>query len=123
MNNDIDRFTNCYSTSEKWTGKYWIDGKKIYSKSVTYNFPNSYSSQTLSIPIILTNIDSTINIYGTYKSGSGIYSVPLATGSGDVGIISFGKIDSTSIQVRIGGTQSFSNSIFYVTIEYTKTTD
>ena len=31
-NNDIGFH---YSTEEQWTGKYWIDGKKIYTKTIT----------------------------------------------------------------------------------------
>lgn len=26
-----------YSTSEQWTGEYWIDGRKIYSKTIAYS--------------------------------------------------------------------------------------
>ena len=33
------------STDEHWTGKYWIDGKKIYEKIITfYRFPVTYYS-------------------------------------------------------------------------------
>ena len=31
-----NRFPTNYSTSEQFTGKYWIDGKKIYRKSYSY---------------------------------------------------------------------------------------
>lgn len=30
-----------YSTSETWTGEYWIDGKKIYRKVVKENSTKS----------------------------------------------------------------------------------
>ena len=30
-----------YSTEEQWTGEYWIDGKKIYRKTIVQNIESS----------------------------------------------------------------------------------
>lgn len=48
------RFT--YSTSEQWTGEYWIDGKKIY----IYKLPEYYSAATGTIDKAITAIDGDI---------------------------------------------------------------
>lgn len=35
-----NRFPTNYSTQEQFTGKYWIDGKKIYRRVLEFNLPN-----------------------------------------------------------------------------------
>ena len=59
-NNDIGFH---YSTEEQWTGKYWIDGKKIYTKAIYINQTHPNTEE-----IIITHnseIDYIINYYGT----------------------------------------------------------
>lgn len=43
-----------YSTEEQWTGEYWIDGKKIYRKTIVQNIESS------SLQIDTNNLDAEI---------------------------------------------------------------
>lgn len=51
-----------YSTEERWTGKYWTDGKKIYSRVHVFNSLQFFeqSSGSITIPGVLTNNEETI---------------------------------------------------------------
>ena len=53
-----------YSTEEQWTGKLWVDGKKIYQKTVTFEgLPNS---TTGNYQHGIEDINIVINISGFY---------------------------------------------------------
>lgn len=49
-----------YSTSEQFTGDYWIDGKKIYQKVLVIS-KSSISSSTVVLSHNIANIDHIIN--------------------------------------------------------------
>ena len=83
---DITAFT--YSTSEQWTGEYWIDGKKIYTR--TFKLPTITTSPTETTTDLLVsdinrcwidNSNSYLKLSGNqvyfplgyYKSQSGWY--------------------------------------------------
>lgn len=67
-----NRFPTNYSTQEQFTGKYWIDGKKIYQKTIVYN-KAAGTSPTLVINIdnTLVNIEDIVHIEGTFKHSNG----------------------------------------------------
>ena len=54
-----------YSTSEQDTGLTWIDGKKIYQKTYVKDSTN-ISGTLVTIDASALNIDTCINIYGTF---------------------------------------------------------
>lgn len=55
---------NIYSTEETFTGKYWIDGKKIYRKVVTGTITSAHTKINLSH-------DNIINISGKILGDNG----------------------------------------------------
>lgn len=39
MDNLPSKSQRTYSTTEQWTGEYWIDGKKIWKKTIQFTIP------------------------------------------------------------------------------------
>lgn len=108
-----------YSTTEHWTGKYWIDGKKIYRKVYTFTSPLS------NIDATSLNIDFVIKIEGGgYAVGSGQSGnqwLPLGftASSGDIWVsLDYNK---SSKKFSYTGWRHIENG--YYIFEYTKTTD
>lgn len=52
-----------YSTEEQWTGKYWLDGKKIYT--ITFAVPKFNNTKT-NVDFGVKNIAQLINIEGAF---------------------------------------------------------
>lgn len=121
INSIID--AEIYSTDEIKTNKVWIDGKPIYRKVVSVNFPTSSSTATTNHNI--SNIDTVTDYeliwldtadskwYKSYKDTTGQYYVQ-ADG-----------ISSTSVYVKSGSNYDWAKRTAnrYAIIEYTKTTD
>ena len=109
-----------YSTTEHKTGKKWIDGKDIWSKTYysATNWANETSIGTISDLAQVTNIQDITSINGTavYQNfGSDGTNVSMARVSKDSNNV------GTVVVQRAGG---FVNSYpSTVTLEYTKTTD
>ena len=57
-----------YSTEEQWTGEYWIDGKKIYTKTFIGSFRWGDN--------LLTNVSTLIHAMGQGKIDDNIRLVP-----------------------------------------------
>lgn len=117
---------NVYSTEEVFTGKYWIDGKKIYKKTISFNassteiyintgIPNSsIDNMWIARPsyCIESNGAYFYNLDGSfYKSNGDWLSARINCDYGDIARVEL-KSDSVS-RIEKG----------YVTIEYTKTTE
>lgn len=73
-----------YSTEEQFTGRYWIDGKKVYRKVVKKN--SIEISTNASIPIVShASVDTIVDLRGTYDDGVGtIRKYPLIQNTGTV---------------------------------------
>jgi hypothetical protein len=108
--NKSDGFS--YSTSEKWTGKYDTDGRKIYVKVVTGTTP---SSSFASIAHGITGLYKNRNLYGYCKTLSGSF-IPLGFWNGAQYFCAF--TNSTNLELRIQ--QEYYALPFEITIEYTK---
>ena len=103
-----------YSINEQNTGQKWIDGKPIYQK--TFNV-----SANVSIDITSLNIDSIVDISGTFETAShGIYSVNMYALSTYYSRVSLTR---TSLLLEIHGDNDWLASTGNITILYTKTTD
>lgn len=90
-----------YSLEEQFTGKYWIDGKKIYKKTVFIKSNNTPHG---------TNIDKVISIKAIYNRGN---TYGQSDGSNDT------TIQSSNIYLT-GNVNTYVSSGVYITIEYTK---
>lgn len=109
---------NTYSTNETFTGKYWIDGKKIYRKvcgKTTLSSANSNPS--IAHGIDLNTLDKVLSINAVAKqNGSYVYF----TGASVLG-------DALKFCVYMNGANyttriSWDMDYIYIITEYTKTT-
>lgn len=106
-----------YSTSEQDTGLTWIDGKEIYSKTVSLgNLPNA-SQKTVAHGI--TNIATFVKIGGIAISDSGS-GFPLGMVRPDQASLGIGMYASDTNIVIITGTDRRTWT-GHATLYYTKT--
>ena len=112
-----------YSTSEVFTGKLWIDGKKIYRK--VYEVTKAQTSNNNpDIPTNVSNIDTIISEDGILVRSDNQFTKIPANFDNQSWWVYFSDISKTIIRVRIG--QSLYDNAFvklFVVIQYTKTTD
>ena len=110
-----------YSTDEHIVGT-WIDGKPIYRK--TYYMSSMPNSSFVNVAHNISNIDTITNLWGVMINRDGttvnfnFTGTPALYGNGSTLCI---RANTTNIV--IGTTANWTNSIAYVHIEYTKTTD
>lgn len=106
---------NTYSTNEQFTGKYWIDGKKIYRKAFEF-----ISSNTLNtwIKIGDINFSKIINISSVLSVGNENYSIPLDESNGDKISVYCNKGASAIYELHT--VNWFSNRNCIAIVEYTK---
>ena len=112
-----------YSTTEHFTGKYWTDGKPIYRKVLTDTFGIIDGSNWIYKNISVTdlNIGTVTKMTGFIEATSYTYPIPYIWDNGAVCKMTYHR-SQTRIRVASNATGT-SEKPFYVTIEYTKTTD
>ena len=109
---------NDYSTDETFTGKHWIDNKKIYRKVINFGALPS-SSTTKSVAHNISNIDYVTDLRGTaIDSNSTQKYIPLPFASKDGSSNIYLIANDTNIQINVGYDRSGYSA--YVVIEYTK---
>lgn len=106
-----------YSLDEKWTGGYWIDGKKIYKKTI--NFGALPNNTTKNVAHNISNLENVIEVKGwTYAFSQGWFPLPFAsTGSYPIEV----KVTSTNVVV-VTTIERSGIGTCYITLYYTKTT-
>lgn len=107
---------NKYSTTETVVGE-WLDGKPLYRKVLTHTFSSYTSSNYLDLNTGLQNasikdIRAVINRANGYITPRGYYW--------DIGFI---VSDTQQMRLFDNGNIFSAGSVFYITLEYTKTTD
>ena len=103
-----------YSTTEQYTGKVWIDGKKIYRTIINTNVPSTANTWT-AVSNAFQNIDTVINCTGM----SAGYFVPCYVTDGSKVSLRYSN-SQKKIMARESG---FENQSLIVFFEYTKTTN
>ena len=68
-----------YSFDEQWTGKYWVDKKKIYQKTIDFGAIPANSIKQF--PHNIPNIETPVNIHGIALSSSGFIALPHGGGN------------------------------------------
>lgn len=108
-----------YSTTEQWTGKNWIDGKKIYQKTVNCGLmPNATSKDTNHN---VSNLDKVVGMEGIAIDNTDGSGVPFPIVS-SAGILYTARYYSTRTFIRIAtGNATWVNLTGYITIFYTCT--
>ena len=106
-----------YSTEEQKIGT-WIDGKPLYRKTIISNFEVPFVTQVTSYDIRhnISNIDKVVYAEMT----DGLKHIPNLSMSGGTTTIDY--VSSTMIEIRYIN-DSWSQRNWYITLEYTKTTD
>ena len=106
-----------YSTEEQRIGT-WIDGKPLYRKTIISNFELPFVTQVTSYNIDhnISNIDKVVHVEMT----DGLKHIPNLSKAGGTTTIDY--VSSTTIEIRYIN-DSWSSRDWYITLEYTKTTD
>ena len=66
-----------FSLSETYTGKLWIDGKKIYEKTINIGtLPNNGNSGVKNVAHGISQLDRVIDIRGIAVSGTETIPLP-----------------------------------------------
>lgn len=117
-----DEATDDYSTEEIYTGKHWIDGKKIYRKTVVYSKAANVAED--SIPHGISNLETPIKyecmsrVASSWRPVPGFYSSNVGTYNQCIYVV-----DSTGFSYT-GSTWYAARAVdLYITLYYTKTTD
>ena len=113
-----------YSTDEQFTGKYWIDGKPLYQKTIIKS--NGFSKGAWNaVAHDITNLNEVHFAEGMLKiTQSGVSYYHKLGGYRDTNYCTNLQIQPTYIQVFIGNTESnVTINKCEVTLQYTKTTD
>lgn len=105
-----------YSTSEQDTGVTWIDGKKIYKKTINFgSLPNNTSK---SVNTGISNMDTFITYEGVSTNGITVFVLPSLRPFGttlEIGI----WFSKTEVTIETGSDRTGFSA--YITIYYTKT--
>lgn len=105
-----------YSTSEQDTGITWIDGKKIYKKTINFgSLPNNASK---SVNTGISNMDTFITYEGVSTNGTTVFVLPSLRPFGatlEIGI----WFNKTEVTIEAGSDRTGFSA--YVTLYYTKT--
>ena len=119
---EIENF-NRYSTEETFTGKYWIDGKKIYRKVV---FSSLHSGDN-NIPFNIQNLDKAFIANNSYIYTNGRFLNPNMLNAGSNIDSQFIKTvinkNNNELLIYLGGYLITGETNCAITLEYTKTTD
>jgi hypothetical protein len=113
----IKKHEEVYSTEEVKIGT-WIDGKTLYRKTIISNFELPFVTQVTSYNIDhnISNIDKVVHVEMT----DGLKHIPNLSKAGGTTTIDY--VSSTTIEIRYIN-DSWSSRDWYITLEYTKTTD
>ena len=110
--------TDNYSTTEQFTGKYWTDGKPIYSKIVAQNFLLQNIGWENIADVSNLNIDTCVKTMFSFNWS--IEPTRYTNGASNVDI-AFNSLTKYIQSFRNNTTGNY--TIQFLCIEYTKTTD
>lgn len=105
-----------YSTEEQWTGKRWIDGKKIYQKTLYLEgFPNNSAR---AYPHNIDSMETVVDFSGVYHVENGKFQ-PLPRVSSSTSIVALtADLENVSIKTYVSSTD-YPAAKAYVTLQYT----
>lgn len=107
LGKEIIKEFNTYSTTERFTGKYWIDGKPIYEIVVEFTSPVSVYQQWGNL-LTIANVNQVISVNVLeYRSGEN-WTIPC-----------MGRYINGTIQGQSNNGGSYSTTAI---LEYTKST-
>lgn len=115
-----------YSTSEQFTGEYWLDGKKIYTKTVKYD-GNNLSNISTNVDLGISS-SNTNEIWIDYQNSFVYFSTDECSGplfitskSGWFGIYAYlTNLNTGNINLNIQANSNTKVNRVYITVKYTK---
>jgi len=119
-----DAFPN-YSTSEIDTGATWIDGRKIYKKTINYGQYPAQKDNPVGVAHGISNLDKVVKMEGImFAYGYGDQTdgfIPIFSGSPYAGGNSSLEIYDGKVWIQRGNIVYGDSTQIYVTLYYTKT--
>lgn len=114
-----------YSTSETFTGKYWIDGKPIYRRVIETTISSNTSYKNINNIGISSTLDQIIELRAITESGASEYAyrpIPFAYDQSgwNAGITYVKSADLITIQFGSAFCSTYAGKKVYVIVEYTK---
>lgn len=107
-----------YSSEESFTGMYWIDGKKIYEKTINIGtLPNKGDSGVKNVAHGISQLDRVIDIRGIAVSGTETILLP-HNNPWVLGESVTIRVSEANITVDTNSNKSSYTG--YVTLKYTK---
>ena len=114
-----DNYHAQYSLNERFTGRYWIDGKKVYEKVIHV----SGFSSDISVNHSISNFDRALSIdLFMANSAKDNHMIPRAHRDNSHDGVSV-VITKTQLMIEVGTSNDFSHTNGYAIIKYTKTVD
>lgn len=113
---------NTYSTEETFTGKYWINGKKIYRKVVEFTVPSTSSDGTLATgsKSFNNNIETIVNLTdGMFYADNNLH-LSISQTTPPIAVYYMEQNKTLNFE---NSRRFYSGSPAFVIVEYTKTTD
>ena len=110
-----------YSTEEQWTGEYWLDGKKIYSKVMQSTGVLS-SAGVVNIKHDIINLSEFVDYDVFVQGDDGLYRLPVVYYSNVTSgtfYDMFARVNGNSIQI-INNSSSWSGYSVTAILYYTK---
>lgn len=110
-----------YSTDEKWTGDYWIDGKKIYSKTFIFTL-TSNQTQSFNHGLSLGDFRSIDYKASGFSTSGNKLEFQIASYYDSASyVMGYGIYDDTiSLKFGQNWVNSFNGGKAFITIRYTK---
>jgi len=71
---ELNGNNSSYLTTERFTGKYWIDGKPIYRRAFSGNVPAAQANQVVAVGLLVGIVDTLVNVGGMINNGDGSYT-------------------------------------------------
>ena len=126
INNIKDGTNVSYSTEEKEIGT-WVDGNKLYEKTIVYNeaLPNADvdNPQFLDFDFDMTDVNLIIRQEGIIRSNSGVNTLPyvsFASSQGKTYVANL-TISGSNNKIRLYTTMNLSTyTSLFITVRYTK---
>lgn len=105
------------STDEHWTGKYWIDGKKIYCKVILVS---GFDSKDKYVAHNISDLYRVLSCDLFMKTSDGTnHMMPRAHLDEDHDGVSI-QVTKTTLILQVGKSNGFSNASGYAILKYIK---
>jgi hypothetical protein len=114
---------NVYSTEEKFTGKYWIDGKKIYRKEINFTITSNQTSGGFYIDITELKVKTMVLSDGFLGYVNGFHKLGGYANSNYYSLLQLLRTGDIISHLAIFATSNYIDKQSYIILEYTKTTD